>query len=354
MGELFARAGVLFGGLGVLLLILLGGGNSTAHESRRVIPIAYAMVENPETVQCLEGPCRTGIVLMNPQTGTMETFRVGAVYPETLHYSPDYSMISYNINTRLYVLDLQTHRTRLITNEYNDALLSRYGVNGWSPDSSQIAYTTPSGIEVLNLVTNERHIVSHLTSRRGFLWSPDGNSLLIVAYSADTRGEPSLYRIDLRTGEQINLTPDVPHVFFGTWSLDSNHIIFVAGYGRTFSIFSVNADGSNLQRIAVSRSDGIYRPLWILENTQLVYATRFLEWINIETNAVISIPDPFAPSVQKILGTDFSPDGTQYVVLHRDDKVYQDVILSIYDLETLERRDFMIKTYIFAYPEWGS
>ncbi|MEQ8673227.1 MAG: hypothetical protein RLP44_28150 [Aggregatilineales bacterium] len=356
MADLFARAVVLFGGMGVLLLILLSGRSEVISQEAQTVPIAYAMVENPETVNCLEGPCRTGIALIDPLTGEIETFRVGAVYPEGLTYSPDYSMMSYHIGTRLYVLDLETHRTRLVTHQYYNY---RYGniaaYNAWSPDSTQIAYTTYSTIDVLNLATNERHSVSNLIPKNKFHWSPDGTSLLLMADPAGRWRENYLYRIDLATGEHINLTPHFSDSFGGIWSSDSMQIAFVRLMRGTVRLYTVNADGSNLQRIDNRLPGMVFPRQWILGDRYIRLWYGEFYTFQVDTGdyiRVTKIGEQLPES--ETLGIDISPNGEEFVILRRDQTGRRDEWLSIYDFETLERRDFMIKTASFAYPEWGS
>ncbi|MEQ8673226.1 MAG: hypothetical protein RLP44_28145 [Aggregatilineales bacterium] len=353
MANLFARAGVLFGGMGVLLLVLLSGGNHAP--TNNTIPIVTAMVESLEDGQCPNPVCIAGLQLTDPITGAIDTFRVGGLHPEAFYYSPDYSKIGFLQGERWHILDLETRRSRLVSNDvvsYNSRIFFDPRLMAWSPDSTHIAYNSRNGIAIVDVQTGEHHLVSHLNAQQSLQWSPDGTHLLFSANPANTLANLDLYSLDLTTGELTNLTANLPYSYDGIWSPDGSQIVFLMS-GRSpigpGDLFIMNADGTNLERLTYDQTEYKWRPRWILDNTAIFYWARDYFQLDLETGELLRRDDNY-----KTLGQDISPDGSQFVQVQSIDYLAGDYLLTIYDFRTEESYDLPLKTYRATYPEWRS
>lgn len=354
MGDLFARAGVLFGGLGVLLLILLGGGNSTPEDSP--IRIVTPMVESLVDGQCPSEICIVGLQLTDPITGAGDTFRVGFVNPEAFFYSPDYSKISFTNGSSWYILNLETHRSRLVADDIvtrGEIVLHRAAsLLDWSPDSTRIAYNSQDGIAVVDVETGEHHLVSHLYAQQSLQWSPDGTHLLFTGNPGNSLGRSDLYTLDLTTGELTNLTHNRPYIDHGIWSPDGSQIVFLMSERSLIGpgdLFIMNAAGTNLERLTNDDRAYKWRPDWILDSSAIFYWARDYFQLDLATRELLRLESNY-----KTLGSDISPDGSQFVQVQSIDYLAGDYLLTIYDFRTQESYDLPLKTYHATYPEWGS
>ena len=119
-----------------------------------------------------------------------------------------------------------------------------------SPDGSQIAFswnrTGRWEIYVLSLSEpgTPRQVSSGPGGKFNPRWSPDGRSL---AYVLDLDGGENydLYRYDLATGQQINLTPDTPHALGPNfaWSPDGSQIAIPSDQSGRFDTYVLPASG---------------------------------------------------------------------------------------------------------------
>jgi TolB protein len=82
-------------------------------------------------------------------------------------------------------------------------------------------------------------------------WSPDAN---YIAYKTNTTGSTISLSVMRANGSQsIRLTPDSIDVDEYTWSSTSTRIAFTGIEDGIYDIYTVNIDGSDLQKIGVGR-----------------------------------------------------------------------------------------------------
>ena len=140
---------------------------------------------------------------------------IGEIF--SLSWSPDGQAIVFSAHTAgftdLYLHDLKTQATRRLTNDHFADLQP-----AWSPDGRTIAFvtdrfsTTLANLDIGNYrlalwdtATGAIREVPGLESGKNInpQWSPDGRSL---SFLSDRNGISNLYRVDLGTGQQVQLT----------------------------------------------------------------------------------------------------------------------------------------------------
>lgn len=96
----------------------------------------------------------------------------------------------------------------------------------WHPVDDVLAYLSDDGqkLQLLNVQTMSDQELSLLTSFQGFVWSPKGDRLALVAEDG------SVWQVDYPTlGNLKQLTPALPNVYEVNWSPDGNSIAFISG-----------------------------------------------------------------------------------------------------------------------------
>jgi Tol biopolymer transport system component len=156
-------------------------------------------------------------------------------------------------------------------------------VPSWSPDDQRIAYMVnagnPSGVEdgiwIMDADGSNRKRIC-----RGWYprWSPDGKRLHVYAYFDQPA---SIHIIDLETRKNRKLPGESMDVAFGggTWSPDSNRLVFIGRRDREQHLAVVNADGDpeSIRILYTEKSEGrelIGPPAWSPDGEQIVFAVQ--------------------------------------------------------------------------------
>jgi Tol biopolymer transport system component len=215
------------------------------------------------------GAFPTGLYTMNADgTGLVKVFAYAAPNgggPPS--WSPDGSMISFEMNG-IAVINADGTGLRQVTSEPAD----RHPA--WSPDGAKIAFmsdrVTPGygdvyvvdagGGEVTNL-TNTPDI-----SEVAPEWSPNGTQIAFNATAPN--GDTDVWIMDADGSNSRDLTPNTPRSAQQrpSWSPDGQSIAFDS-FGATYSIYTMNLDGSGL-----TRQGRGYNPNWSPDGLYLVYA----------------------------------------------------------------------------------
>jgi len=156
----------------------------------------------------------------------------------------------------------------------------------WSPDGKQIVYAARVNISdtgaplngwswrlfVMNADGTERRRISHqIGNNLRPAWSPDGRS---IAMASDRFGPTRIYVMNADGSEPrfLHNKGRMP-----SWSPDGSRIVFVSDrdngkdlYGE--DLYVINADGSNLVRVAVTLIGGASWPAWSPDGRQIVFA----------------------------------------------------------------------------------
>ncbi|MEO0597404.1 MAG: hypothetical protein AAFV98_05885 [Chloroflexota bacterium] len=163
----------------------------------------------------------------------------------------------------------------------------------WSPDHSQLAFrsmrTGNSAIYTMNAdgtdierITPDYLYVGSPTYQATLTWSPDGTH---IAYSANHSGNWDIYKSAVNYRAHERLTSHPANDLHPDWSVN-DEIIFNSDREGRLEIFTIDADGTNLQR----------------------------EWAHTGEAFTIMVPR-------------WSPDGTSYLVFKNYDTVEADIFL---------------------------
>ena len=151
--------------------------------------------------------------------------------PELLNY--DHEIVRAQIDG--------TQPQRLTNNAYFD------NYPAWSPDGAHIAFVTDSGISIM--ATDGSGVRSLSAGVAGVAWqppawSPDGQHLAFTGTKGQTPS--AIYTVGLNQSPPKRLTAAVSG---GSWSPDSQRLAFAKPDGAEVALFTIAADGSDVQRV---------------------------------------------------------------------------------------------------------
>lgn len=193
----------------------------------------------------------------------------------------------------------------------------------WSPDHTELAFrsmrTGNSAIYTMNVdgtdvtrITPDYLYVGSPTYQATLTWSPDGSR---IAYSANNAGNWDIYTSSVTHYAHERLTTHPANDLHPDWSVN-NEIIFNSDRDGRLEVFTIDADGLNLQRVWEHTGEGftIMVPRWSpAGDSYLVFKNYTIEEADIflvHTNGQIE-------QLTLDAGIDrvptFNPDGTQIV-----------------------------------------
>ncbi len=159
-----------------------------------------------------------------------------------------------------------------------------YGYPAWSPDGQRIAYsfratsdsTIPFQIWVMNADGSNKIRLTDIGGSDPD-WSPDGQMIAFQSEYMATNPWGNVFIIQADGLNPRQLTEAVPDSFAPTWAPDGKKIAFVSTEGQdltadnTFTqIYTVNIDGSNLQKVTREEFHGNW-PSWSPDGARLVF-----------------------------------------------------------------------------------
>ena len=236
-------------------------------------------------------------------------------------------------NLEIYVMNPDgTNQVRITSNDVVDASPT------WSPDGRKIAFVGQKqngsfAIFTMNADGNDRAEITPLSDSywatwRPLSWSLNGRRIAFQDYSTASTSM-DIFVVNLDGSGRQNLTADHAHLdLTPTWSPDGSKIIFSRydlydppGWGGTM-LHSINADGTNLTRLANGFADGWNEdtPDWSPVVNKIVYSVNRWDFVN-----DLYIANPDGTGRQFFHGCDwtdnsckldafsptFSPDGTK-------------------------------------------
>lgn len=211
----------------------------------------------------------------------------------------------------------------------------------WSPDGEHLAFSALVDDRPVVLVADRRGAGATVVGPPGLggafpRWSPDGATIAFKGGANDAERGIYLMRpdgSDLRRITTANGVSGGP-TFDAMWSPDGRRIAFVAGFGWTFDIWVVNADGSGERRITSDPSRIDDHPRWSPDGARLAFIRQVSNW---QATVVIVDPDQVGSERQFDEPVDdsapeWSPDGTRiYGSTRSDPALHEDDGLIILD-----------------------
>jgi Tol biopolymer transport system component len=200
----------------------------------------------------------------------------------------------------------------------------------WSPDGRQIAFLTQNGgsfcsIYVMNADgTNIRQVTTLSTGvydiEHGLSWSPDGRKIAFND-STDIFTINDIFTIEIDGTNLVNLTKGTGYDYKPAWSPDGSRIAFTRRDGLHSTIFTMNADGSNVTRITFcelcDNQGGQSSPDWSLDGGQIVF--RDFRDNDYLLNGISVVNSDGTQLRRLVTGIDYcdmpkwSPDGTKII-----------------------------------------
>jgi len=220
-------------------------------------------------------------------------------------------------NLELYMMDYDgANQTRLTFNKWEDKSPS------WSPDGKMIAHTSyinySAGLYISQIYEGRRIAVSTRGGNFSPCWSPDGKKLAFMStmdgnaeiYVADvdedsvSRGAFRLKRLTFNNG--IDTAP--------TWSPTGRQLAFVSDRGGTPQIYTMDAEGSNVNRVSFGGSTHHDSPAWSPTGDRIVYVARVdnvfdLYVLDLRTQQIAKLTESSARNESP----SWSPDGRHIV-----------------------------------------
>jgi TolB protein len=191
--------------------------------------------------------------------------------------STQIAFISSRTGTKeLWVMDYDGANQHALTNLRTISLMPR-----WSPDSSRIAFTC---YQPYNGVVNAQicmysvdagKVISFARfkgSNSAPAWSPDGTQIM---FSSSMQGNPELYVTDTAGGKPKRLTFSTGGSTSPTWNPKTGQtVIFVSDRGGIPKLFSMNADGTNVNLLDVPDKGYLIDPAWSPNGQVLAFSWR--------------------------------------------------------------------------------
>lgn len=194
-----------------------------------------------------------GLYLRNIYEGT-ETLVSSKGTNYAAAFSPDGRRLAFcstmteDGNAEIYVLDLNTMRTRRVT--YNSATDT---APAWSSTGREIAFTTDRlgvGSPQIYVMDAEGSNVRKVSFGGNYhdspAWAPTGDR---IAYVSRVANVFDLYILNLRTNQITKLTESNAFNESPSWSPDGRHIVFSSNISGSLQIYSIDYDGANLRRL---------------------------------------------------------------------------------------------------------
>jgi Tol biopolymer transport system component len=232
---------------------------------------------NPATAIALSVP-NGAIYLIDPATGvrTQLVAGLGDFQDGYAAWSPDRTHLAYG-NHGLYILDLSSHKTRLLVPE------DQMSMPAWSPSGEVLAYGNGSSLWVapLNgLPPFQIHIPATLAPV-AMAWSEDGIAFQGIrrdcdrSYLCPTTDKSDIWTIQSDATELQQVT-HLRRALAPKWSPDSSSILFVRSFASgSRELWVVDADGSHPKQLGTA--EDVLAADWSPDGMQIVVARRGLE-----------------------------------------------------------------------------
>ncbi len=148
----------------------------------------------------------------------------------------------------------------------------------WSPDGKQIAYKRyDGGVGYIYIATSDGKNEERVAIGGTPAWSPDGTEIAYVVRVAPDR--LNIYILNVRTRKQKHFFPldDISTAREPAWSPNGTKIAFMwhpKGPNDKGTIWTLNRDGTGLQKIVNQPGLGAAAPVWSPHGDALLYRRR--------------------------------------------------------------------------------
>jgi Tol biopolymer transport system component len=194
-------------------------------------------------------------------------------------YSPDGTRIAYTGYERgdagdyaIYVSNADGSDVSDLTSTYLDPVENNQGGPVWSPDSARIAFWNDSndpstqGIYLMNADGTGIHKIADGGSPA---WSPDGESIVFAAAAGEGN---DIYSVSIDGSRLTRLTHTSAVEAFPTWSPDGSQIAYIE-YTAGEQLWVMDADGAHAHAVTDFPNDGMggFSPDWSPDGTTIAF-----------------------------------------------------------------------------------
>ncbi len=137
-----------------------------------------------------------------------------------------------------------------------------------APPRGTIVYERSGTIYLLVLGAPERTLVPAGNQPK---IAPDGSRVVYIGRASS--GDNQLLIVDTRSRQVSRLTDQARDPALPVWSPDGQRVAFRAAVNDTTEIFTINADGTNLQQVTQSQTptDRATQPSWVADGAAVYY-----------------------------------------------------------------------------------
>jgi Tol biopolymer transport system component len=194
-------------------------------------------------------------------------------------YSPDGTHIAYTGYERgdagdyaIYVSNADGSDVTDLTSTYLDPAENNQGGPVWSPDSSQIAFWNDSNdpsAQGIYLMNSDGTGIHKIADGGSPAWSPDGGS---IAFAAAAGEGNDIYSVSIEGSRLTRLTHTSAVEAFPTWSSDGSQIAYIE-YRAGEQLWVMNADGADRHAVTDTPNDGMggFSPDWSPDGTTIAF-----------------------------------------------------------------------------------
>ncbi|MEG4110557.1 MULTISPECIES: DPP IV N-terminal domain-containing protein [unclassified Microcoleus] len=219
-------------------------------------------------------------------TKLVRELEVGGEPPQTeisseFYLSPDGQQVAFVKDKNIYKMNADGSGMTKLTKSPGE-YISGGSQLVWSPDRTKIAFLfgaypkqqiytiNADGTNLKNLTNNPQHEVYNVK----LFWSPD-SSRIAYYYNkpGDSTGEQQdIYLLDINRGTAKNLTQKPRNYDELSWSPDGKFIAFVAGEFNNQKLYTINAEGNQLNQLATRlKPSGISELAWSTDSQQIAF-----------------------------------------------------------------------------------